>query len=273
MGASSEQHGSQLSVHNVGTSLSAIHATSSRTHATEVRHGVVNYEVTATPLTARTRSVPSKVPLSEEHLNLLFPHLEPNEAANLNILAYLRGCLLDQIADGLFRLADPGLVNEGDVLVISLDFAGDDLLDQVIGLATLLDLIDEDATLLLHLSGWHLVLVDSNRGSGGDMLGDVLHQLLEVVGTRHYIGLAVPFHHHANLTVVVDVAADHSFARLLPDALFGLGDPLGAEILDRLLHVAVVLLERLLGLHHPRAGALAQSLNVFRCELLFCSHH
>src|SRR5207244_12887244 len=51
MGASSEQRGSRLSVHNVGTSSSAIHATSSRTHATEVHHGVVNYELTATPLT------------------------------------------------------------------------------------------------------------------------------------------------------------------------------------------------------------------------------
>ena len=40
-----------------------------------------------------------------------------------------------------------------------------------------------------------------------------------------------------------------------------LGQPLGAQPVDRGLHVAVGFLQRLLGVHHPRAGRLAQVLH------------
>ena len=43
---------------------------------------------------------------------LLLAHLEADEAANLDVLADFRRRFLDQIADRLLRLADPGLVDE-----------------------------------------------------------------------------------------------------------------------------------------------------------------
>src|SRR3954470_16765707 len=204
---------------------------------------------------------------------LLFAHLEANEPANLDVLPDLRRRFLDQFADGLLRLSHPRLVHQRDVLVVRLDLAGDDLLDQVIGLAALLDLLYEDALLLLDLVGRNLILVDRHRRCRRDVLGDVLNQFLERIGARDEVGLAVHFHQHAHLAVVMDVAADRALARLLADALLGLGDALGAEILDRLLHVAMVLLERSLRFHHTRAGALAQSLNILGRELLFCHCH
>src|SRR3954466_617641 len=108
----------------------------------------------------RTRSVAVSTCQTEE---LFLAHLESNEAAHLNILADLRRRFLDQIANRLLRLSDPRLVHEGDILVVRLDLARDDLLDEVIRLAALLHLLDEDALLLLDLVGRNLVLVDRNR--------------------------------------------------------------------------------------------------------------
>src|SRR5687768_1501000 len=177
--------------------------------------------------------------------------------------------LPDEIADGFLRLSHPRLVDEGDVLVVRLDLAWNDLLDKVIGLAALLHPLDEDPALSLDFVGGYLVLVHRNRSRRRNMLGDVLHQLLEVIGARDEVRLAVDLHHDADFAVVVDVAADDALAGLLAGALLRLGDSLGAEILDGLLHVPRVLLEGFLRFHHPGAGSLAQGLYILGCELLF----
>ena len=143
----------------------------------------------------------------------------------------------------------------------------------MIGLAAFLHLFDENPAFLLDLVGGNLVPVHGDRRCGGDVLGYVFDELLEVVRARDEISLAIHLHQHTDLAVVMDVTANHALARLLADALLGLGDPPCAEILDRFLHVAVVLLERLLRFHHPGARSLAQSLNIFRSEFLFCRHY
>src|SRR5437763_15953021 len=181
-------------------------------------------------MTTLTRSVASISTSAEGHL-LLFTQLEPNEPPDLDVLTNLRRRFLDKIADRLLRLANPCLVNERDVLVVRLHLASNDLLDQMIRLAALLHLLDEDAALLINLVLRNLVLVDRDRRGGGNVLGDLLHQRLEVIGARDKVGLAVDFNHHTDLPVVMDVAADQSLARLLADSLLGFGDSLGAKIL------------------------------------------
>src|ERR1700681_4131749 len=79
---------------------------------------------------------------------LVLAHLEADEPADLDVLSELRRSFLDEVADRLLRRSHPCLVHERDVLVIRLDLAGDDLLDQMIRLAALLHLLDENALLL-----------------------------------------------------------------------------------------------------------------------------
>src|SRR5207302_4178892 len=58
-----------------------------------------------------------------------------------------------------------------------------------------------------------------------------------------------------------------AFGRLAARALRGPRHPLLAQEDDRRVHLAVRLLQRLLGRHHPRAGAVAQLLDEARCNL------
>ena len=92
--------------------------------------------------------------------------------------------------------------------------------------------------------------------------GDLAREVGEVVVPGDEVGLAVDLDERADLAVEVDVAARRALGRCALAALGGLGLALHAQQLDRLLGVAVGLLERLLAVHHPRAGALAQRLHV-----------
>ena len=56
-------------------------------------------------------------------------------------------------------------------------------------------------------------------------------------------------------------ATDDAFAGRPIGALFSLGDALRAEVRDGGVHVATSLLERLLAIHHARAGPLAELRN------------
>jgi hypothetical protein len=56
-----------------------------------------------------------------------------------------------------------------------------------------------DFALLLEHACRHVFLADEARIGGGDVHGDIVHQLLEIVGAGHEIGLAVDFHQHAEL--------------------------------------------------------------------------
>jgi hypothetical protein len=98
------------------------------------------------------------------------------------------------------------------------------------------------------------------------VLGDLLHQLLELGVPRHEVGLAVHLDQHPDLAVVMDVVPDEAFARHAPAPLLGLRRPLLPEPLSGLIHIAAVLFERLLGVHHSDARHLAQLLHVLRGE-------
>src|SRR4029079_5312477 len=112
---------------------------------------------------------------------LLLAHLEANEAADLNVLADFGRCFLDQVADRLLRLANPGLIDEAVVLVVRLDFACHHFLDDVRRLAAGLCLLFRDSSLDFALLYRHAVLVDGNWSSAGDVKRYLARESLEVV--------------------------------------------------------------------------------------------
>src|SRR5437868_7135671 len=91
----------------------------------------------------------------------------------------------------------------------------------------------------------------------------VARQLLEVVGSRHEIGLAVELDHRPETRAVMDVAADDAFADLPIGLLGGRREALLAEPGGCPFEVSVALLECSLAVHDAGAGLLAQSLDVF----------
>ena len=62
----------------------------------------------------------------------------------------------------------------------------------------------------LDLLGRHSVLVDGDRSGAGDVQRDLLREILEVVGARDEVRLAVDLDQHADLAVVMDVARDQA---------------------------------------------------------------
>ena len=106
----------------------------------------------------------------------------------------------------------------------------------------------------------HVLFADVLGVGGGDVHGDIVHQLLEIVGAGHEIGLAVDFHQDAELAAGVDVAADQA---LLGDARGLLVRGRDATLPQndfRVAQVAVGLYQGALAVHHAGAGAVAELL-------------
>ena len=90
-------------------------------------------------------------------------------------------------------------------------------------------------------------------------------ELLEVVGARDEVGLAVHLDEHADLAAHVDVVADQPLGGRAAGLLGRLREPALAQERRRLLEVAVGLGQRRLALHHARAGRVAELLH-HRCR-------
>src|SRR3712207_2249184 len=188
---------------------------------------------------------------------------EAGEAADADVLAGLRGDLVLQLLDRLalvLVLVDVLLVEEDDLLHPLAQLALDDPRADVLGLVG--GLLLEDLRLAVAGGRVDVVLGDELRVGGGDVQCDVPREGGEVVVARDEVRLAVDLDEHADLGVRVDVRLDRALGS---DALAAVLDALAlllAEDLDGLLDVAAGLDERLLAVHHPRAGALAQGLHV-----------
>jgi hypothetical protein len=153
-----------------------------------------------------------------------------------------------------------GLVEEHDLAEPLLDATLGHALAHV--LALVLGLLDEDPHLGLARLGGHVGLAQVLRGGRRDVEGHVARELAEVVVAGHEVGLAVDLHEHADLAVRVDVALHDALRRHALATLGGARLPLDPQQLDRALHVARALLERALAVHHARARALPERLDV-----------
>src|SRR3954451_2974177 len=194
---------------------------------------------------------------------MLFAHAEPHEAADDDVLARPGRQLGAQVLDRLAVVAvgvDVRLVEQHVLLEPLAPAALGDLRAHLLGLVGGLLLVDPQLG-LLDLVG-HLVLGDVLRPRRGDVRGDRAREGDEVLVAGDEVGLAVDLDDGADAVVVMDVGLDGALGRH-PLAALGRGRlSLDAQDLDRLVDVAPRLGERGLAVHHPRAGAVAQRLDV-----------
>ena len=94
-----------------------------------------------------------------------------------------------------------------------------------------------------------------------DVHRDVADQLLELIRLGDEVGLAVDLDQDADLATGVDVGADYALGRDAARLLGRRRQPLLAQQIDRLVHVAAGLRQGGLAIHHAGAGALAQLLD------------
>ena len=93
------------------------------------------------------------------------------------------------------------------------------------------------------------------------MLGDLVAKLMELLRDRDEIRLAVDLDERCDLRVIGDVSCDDALGSDAAGLLLSLRNALLAQVVDRLVHVAVGLRQRLLAVHHACACALAQLLD------------
>ena len=110
---------------------------------------------------------------------------------------------------------------------------------------------------LEHVGG-DVFLADEARIGRRDVHRDIVHQFLEIVGARHEIALAIDFHHHAELTAVVNVGADETLFSGARSLLAGRRDATLAQYHFPFGEVALGFHQGGLAFHHSGAGARAQ---------------
>ena len=167
----------------------------------------------------------------------------------------------DQVADGGGVVADKRLLVEANLFVELGQASLHDLVHHLLGLAFLQGARALDVALLVQGVGGDVFLADELRIGGGHLHGQVLHQLLEVVGARHEIRLAVHLHQHAQLRAGVNVAADDALPRGARGFAGGLGDARLAQDDLGFRQIALGFDQGLLALHHARAGPVAELLH------------
>src|SRR5688572_16509750 len=80
---------------------------------------------------------------------LVLADADAAEAADGDVLAHARSCLVDDLLDRLGLVLDPLLVEKHALLVEALELALDDLLDDVVGLPRVLRLLRVDSRLVV----------------------------------------------------------------------------------------------------------------------------
>ena len=129
-----------------------------------------------------------------------------------------------------------------------------------------------DLLLALDVGGRDLIAADVTRVDGGDVHGDVLEELLEVLGAGDEVGLAVELKQDADLAAGVDVGPHCALVGGARGLLGGRGHATLAEDDERLLHVTLGLLESLEAVAHGCAGLLAEFLDEVGGDLRCVRH-
>src|SRR3954453_2070752 len=198
--------------------------------------------------------------LIRTRLKALVTDGKPYETPDDDVLAGLRGEVGAQLLDRLLVL-DMGLLEEDDLLVPLAQLALERLLASLLG--HIVELLGVDALLgLLGVLGDLVNRDPPGRRRRGNVQRHVLGERDEVFVGGDEVGVAVDLDQRAELAVGVDVGLDRALGRLAAGELADLVAHLDPDDLDGLVHVAAGLGEGGLAVHHPRAGLVAQGLDV-----------
>src|SRR5919201_176793 len=221
------------------------------------------YSVLPAPVSVTLACAPLEIAVPPASTLRGLPKLVADESADGNPLADPGAHLVEQLPDGLGVILHERLLEEDVVLVERVELPADDPLDHVVGLAGLLGLDPRDVLLLVDDARGHVLPDEPSRcRRAGDVECDVLHQLPELVGVGHEVRLAVHLDEDPDRVVEVDVAVDPALVGGPAGALGHRGQAPLAEQLRGALDVAVGVLEGALAVHHARAGALAELLDL-----------
>jgi hypothetical protein len=155
-------------------------------------------------------------------------------------------------------ILDEGLFQQADLFVKLAHLAFDHFLRDVRRLAAGDGPRKRDVLFAGKIFRGNVFPADVLRIAGGDVHGNVVHQLLEVLGASHEIALAVNLHEHADLAAGVDVAGHRAFAGHAGCLLRRHGNTLLAQDHNRLFHVALGFRQGLFAIHHWRSGLLPE---------------
>src|SRR6185295_19562390 len=164
--------------------------------------------------------------------------LEPHEAPDGDLLAGLGAHLGDEVGDPKLavRVPDVSLVDQALVLVELGELALDDLLEHLGRLLLVGHLLPVDLALALDDIRRHLVPRHPLGVGRRHLHRQAFDQILELLGARDEVRLAVHLDEDAQLGARMDVRADDPVPRLPVGALRSCGEALLAEEIDRLLH-------------------------------------
>src|SRR5215218_5843849 len=190
----------------------------------------------------------------------LLPERVAGEPPHPDVLTDGRDLLGHEVTHGPLLVAER-LVEEAHVAIPLRELPREDLLPDLRGLARGRGVVEQLGLLRLEHVGGDLVGVDVLRREAGDLHREVLDELLELVGPRDEVRLAVDLDEHAEAAARVDVAAHEALARLAAGLLLRGGKTLLAQRGHSLVDVAVGRLERALAIHEAGAGQLAQLLD------------
>ena len=186
--------------------------------------------------------------------------LEAGEAAHGDVLAQLADLLRDQFLDRDGLILDEGLLQQANLLVELRHLAVDDLLDHRCRLAGGGSLRAIDLLLALQILRRHVFGLHIARIARRDVHRDVLEQLLEVLGARHEVALAVDFDQHADLAAGMDVGAHCAFVGGAGRLLLCRGHAALAQHNECVFDISLCLLQSLQAVAHRRARLLAEIL-------------
>ena len=198
------------------------------------------------------------------------PTGEAREAADDDVLAGLRRELGAQLLDRLAVVlvgVDVLLVEQHDLLDPLAQLALDDLRARMFSGLSAACCSKTRVSASLASSGTSSSRTYCVVGERGDVQRDVAGEGDEVLVVGDEVGVAVDLDEHADLAVGVDVGLDGALGGLAAGELADLVAHLDAQDLDGLVDVAAGLLQGLLAVHHPRAGLLAQGLDVLGGDL------
>src|SRR5450759_2097487 len=159
------------------------------------------------------------------------------------------------------------LLHEADLGVPLLELALDDLRPDVLGLLLGGLVRQQGGVLRLQVRGGDPVHVHVCWGEAGDLDCQVVDQLLELLGPRDEVRLAVDFDEDADAPARMDVAGDEAIAHFAVALPGGCRLAALAQEGNGLVDVTVRLLQCALAVHESCAGEVAQALDVARGEV------